>query len=131
MGMMPGNRARGFRMTARIVLVLGFSALALGACTSSSGLHQMASENSTVHLDGTMPAPEPTASARRVAQRRAAPAVTDDVRAQDVSGGNTTGTRNAGARREPAQKPFSDEWWENEKREDARLKQKMNICRGC
>jgi hypothetical protein len=131
MGKMAGNRERGFSMTARIFLVLGLTALALGAC-SSSGMNRMDPQQSAFYLDGTSPAPEPSASARRVSTRRAAPVTADDARAQDISGGggNTIG-RAAGPRREPAQKPFSDEWWEQEKREDARLKQKMNICRGC
>ena len=42
---------------------------------------------------------------------------------------STTGTRNSV--RDEADKPFSEKWWENERREDARLKARMNICRGC
>ena len=42
---------------------------------------------------------------------------------------STTGTRNPA--QNDANKPFSEQWWENERREDARIKSKMNICRGC
>jgi len=61
MGKMLGNRERGFNMTARTFLVLGLTALALGAC-SSSGMNRMAPEQSTFYLDGTGPSMEPVAA---------------------------------------------------------------------
>jgi hypothetical protein len=76
-----------------------------------------------------VPRPRPP-NARRPAgkpparRRRPAP----QARAEDISA-RTTGSRPQ-TQAEPL-KPYSEEWWEKEKREDARLKQKMNICRGC
>jgi hypothetical protein len=48
-------------------------------------------------------------------------------RADAVS--STTGARNS--LQNDVNKPFSDQWWEKERREDDRLKRVMNICRGC
>jgi hypothetical protein len=42
---------------------------------------------------------------------------------------STTGSRSSV--QNEADKPFSDQWWEKERREDARLKRVMDICRGC
>lgn len=41
----------------------------------------------------------------------------------------TTGSRSA-IQSDP-NKPFSEQWWQREKQEEARLKSIMNICRGC
>lgn len=49
-------------------------------------------------------------------------------RADNMSS-STTGSRNSV--QNDANKPFSEQWWENERREDARLKRVMDICRGC
>lgn len=103
--------------------------------------HALADE---VFLDGTGPSSRRLASAPRypaTERRYAAPAPagaptravvrtrpTAIERADSVSS-STTGTRNS-VRDEP-DKPFSEKWWENERREDARLKARMNICRGC
>ncbi len=67
-----------------------------------------------IYLDGT----GPTARAAQPEPAR---------RADDVSA-STAGSR--AASRE-GQKPFTEQWWEKERREDARLKARMNICRGC
>ena len=42
---------------------------------------------------------------------------------------STTGTRSSV--QNDANKPFSEQWLENERRENERLKSRMNICRGC
>lgn len=117
------------------------AATALGGCSSSGALSRytydspQAAEQAGMYLDGTGPAAEAAerAESRRQAPRQAArtsprPATPPAARAEDLSA-RTTGSR-AQASGEPL-KPYSDEWWEKENREDARLKQKMNICRGC
>lgn len=68
---------------------------------------------------------EPGAPTRAVARSRPL-AIERETRSDAVSG--TTGARGATLN---ADKPFSEAWWEREKFEDARLKAKMDICRGC
>lgn len=124
-------------MSHRILAILTLAAATgLAGCSSSSTLSrytydtpQAAEQAAGTYLDGTGPAAEAAeeAETRRQA-RRAAPAAPRAARAEDLS------ARTTGSRAQPAAeplKPYSDEWWEKEKREDARLKQKMNICRGC
>ncbi|MGE3989996.1 hypothetical protein [Pseudorhodoplanes sp.] len=133
-------------------LAVAVLAANLGGCVSSGGYHV---ENATgqpiphhaladdVFLDGTGPTarrlarmpsthvverhhaepPPPGAPTRAVVRKRP----TALERPEDLS--STTGTRNSVSN--DANKPFSDQWWENERREDARLKRVMNICRGC
>ncbi|MET0866899.1 MAG: hypothetical protein ABWY35_02280, partial [Pseudorhodoplanes sp.] len=75
-------------------------------------------------------APAPGAPSRAIAQSRPL-AIEREARSDAVSG--TTGARGQGqnqAQNDP-NKPFSEAWWERERAEDARLKAKMNICRGC
>jgi len=50
------------------------------------------------------------------------------IERSDAVSGSTTGARTQ-AQNDP-NKPFSEAWWERERIEDARLKQRMNICRG-
>jgi hypothetical protein len=128
-------------------------AAALAGCVSTGSSYHV--ENATgqpiphhaladeVFLDGTGPtarrlanAPSTTAIERRSAEPLPAGAPTRAVvrtrptaieRADDVS--STTGAR--GSAQSDPNKPFSDQWWEKERREDARLKSLMNICRGC
>jgi hypothetical protein len=126
-------------------------AVTLGGCVTGSSHHV---ENATgqpipqnaladeVYLDGTGPsarrlAATPHTSAERLyaepipagapsrAIVRSRPTAIE--RADSIS--STTGTRNPA--QNDANKPFSEQWWENERREDARIKSKMNICRGC
>ncbi len=102
--------------------------------------HALADE---VYLDGTGPsarrsaglresgaetlyAAPPPANAPSHAVVRTRP--TAIPRADDISA-STTGSRNTA--QGGATKPFSDEWWEKEKADDARLRARMNICRGC
>jgi hypothetical protein len=65
----------------------------------------------------------PGAPTRAIARTRP----TAIERADNVS--STTGARNSV--QNDANKPFSDQWWEKERREDARLKRVMDICGGC
>jgi hypothetical protein len=51
------------------------------------------------------------------------------IERSDNLSSSTTGSRNSA--QNEANKPFSDQWWEKERREDARLKRVMDICRGC
>ena len=121
--------------------IIGIAVLgcALGGCAGGANyvqsapghpVHQQALADE-VYLDGT----GPSARQRPVAQYRPASSATRPSpqvaasRAEDISA-STTGTR-ASTRGGDGQKPFSDEWWEKERREDARLKSKMSICRGC
>jgi len=69
---------------------------------------------------------EPGAPTRAVARSRPLAIERSDA----VSGSTTGAARGQQAQNDPS-KPFSDAWWEAEKLEDARLKAKMNICRGC
>jgi hypothetical protein len=134
------------------LLAVAACAAALSGCVSAGSGYQV--ENATgrpiphhaladeVYLDGT------GVTARRLAQqpsgyverRFAEPAPagaptraiarsrpTAIERADAVS--STTGSRTAV--QADASKPFSDQWWEKERREDARLKRMMDICRGC
>lgn len=115
------------------LISLGLMSFGLGAC--SSGMSRYVQDapgdpgsDSAYYLDSTAPSMERTGSTRKVARR--APAPQASVRSDDISG--TTGSRMpVTARDETAPKPYSQEWWDKENREDARLKQKMNICRGC
>jgi hypothetical protein len=68
---------------------------------------------------------EPGAPTRAVVRSRPL-AIERDARSDAVSG--TTGARGSTLNTD---KPFSEAWWEREKLEDARLKAKMDICRGC
>jgi hypothetical protein len=127
------------------------AAAALAGCSSSGAIsrythetpqqaQQAAGHEAGVYLDGTGPAAQEAerTEARREAARQAQetrtaarpprPSSPPAARAEDLSA-RTTGSRTQAAR-EPL-KPYSDEWWEKENREDARLKAKMNICRGC
>jgi hypothetical protein len=128
-------------MSHRILAVLTVAAgMALAGCSSSSTLSrytydspQAAEQAAGTYLDGTGPAAEAAeqAETRRQARRPApatAPGAPRAARAEDLSA-RTTGSRTQA--QTEALKPYSDEWWEKERREDARLKQKMNICRGC
>jgi hypothetical protein len=146
---------RGFRGMMAIsmrIVVAAVCAAALSGCVSGGSYHV---ENATgqpipqhaladeVFLDGTGP------TARRMA-RMPSTAVVERHYAEPVPPGaptravvrtrptaierpdnvsSTTGTRNSV--QGSANKPFSDQWWEKEKREDARLKRIMDICRGC
>jgi hypothetical protein len=129
-------------------------AVALSGCVSTGGSHQQV-ENATgqpipyhaladdVFLDGT------GVTARRLA-RQPSHAVVERHYAEPLPAGaptravarsrptalerpdaasSTTGARHSA--QDDANKPFSDQWWERERREDARLKGIMNICRGC
>jgi hypothetical protein len=127
-------------------------AAALGGCVSTGGSYQV--ENATgqpipqhaladeVYLDGTGPTarrmaqPSPHVVERRHAEPMPAGAPARAVarsrptaieRPDSVS--STTGARNS--TQNDANKPFSETWWENERRQDARIKSMMNICRGC
>jgi hypothetical protein len=117
------------------------AATALAGCSSSGAISRythdspQAAQQAGIYLDGTGPTAEAAerAEARREAARqaqetRAAARPAPQARAEDISA-RTTGSRPQ-TQAEPL-KPYSEEWWEKEKREDARLKQKMNICRGC
>jgi len=75
-------------------------------------------------------APAPGAPSRAVANSRPL-AIEREARSDAVSG--TTGARsqNQAQGQNDVNKPFSEAWWERERAEDARLKAKMNICRGC
>jgi hypothetical protein len=68
---------------------------------------------------------EPGAPTRAVARSRPL-AIEREARSDAVSG--TTGARGSSLNTD---KPFSEAWWEREKLEDARLKARMDICRGC
>jgi hypothetical protein len=135
------------------LLAAGAFALALSGCVSTGGSHHV--ENATgqpiphhaladeVFLDGTGPTARrlarqpstgvverryaeplpPGAPTRAVARSRPTALERPDA----VS--STTGSRHSA--QNDANKPFSDQWWEKERREDARLKGIMNICRGC
>ncbi len=135
------------------VLAVAALAVALAGCVSSGSGYQV--ENATgqpiphhaladeVFLDGTGP------SARRLAQtprgnlveRRYAEPLPPGAPTRAVartrptaiervdSVSSTTGSRSSV--QNEADKPFSDQWWEKERREDARLKRVMDICRGC
>ncbi len=92
-----------------------------------------------VYLDGTGPTarrhgaaqpaervsvvPQPGGPTRPVVRSR--PLAIE--RADAIS--STTGARTSGT--SEADKPFSESWWAKERAEDARLKARMNICRGC
>jgi hypothetical protein len=135
------------------VLAAAALALTLAGCVSSGSGYQV--ENATgqpiphhaladeVFLDGTGPTarrlaqtPRGNVVERRYAEPPAPGAPTRAVvrtrptaieRADNVS--STTGSRHSV--QNEADKPFSDQWWEKERREDARLKRVMDICRGC
>lgn len=135
------------------VLAVAACAAALSGCASTGSSYQV--ENATgqpiphhaladeVFLDGTgrtarrlAHTPSSDVVERRYAEPAAPGAPTRAIartrptaieRPEDVS--STTGARNSA--RNEANKAFSDQWWENERREDARLKRVMDICRGC
>ena len=67
--------------------------------------------------------PPPGAPTRAIVRTRP----TAIERADNMS--STTGSRSSA--QNDTGKPFSDQWWEKERREDARLKRVMDICRGC
>jgi len=114
----------------------------MAGCSSSGTLSRYthdspeAAQQAGIYLDGTGPTAE--AAERAEARRQGTGAVQaarptprparQAARAEDLSA-RTTGSRTQ-TQAEPL-KPYSDEWWERENREDARLKAKMNICRGC
>jgi hypothetical protein len=118
------------------MLAVAAGGAALSGCSSSGTLARYthdspeAARQAGIYLDGTGPSaesaeraqnrPQPAQPVKRAQARPVQPP-------QDVSA-RTTGSRPAQS--EPL-KPYSDEWWERENREDARLRQKMNICRGC
>jgi hypothetical protein len=142
-------------MTATCARFLAAAAMAatLGGCVSSGGGYPV--ENATgqpiphhaladeVFLDGTGPTarrlartPSPAVVERRYAEPLPPGAPTRAVarsrptaieRPEAVS--STTVSRNSVPG--DANKPFSDQWWEKERSEDARLKRVMDICRGC
>lgn len=126
---------------------------ALSGCVSAGSGYQV--ENATgrpiphhaladeVYLDGTgvtarrLAQPQPGVE-RRYAEPLPAGAPTRAIvrsrptaieRADSVSSSSTTGSRTSV--QADASKPFSDQWWEKERREDERLKRIMDICRGC
>lgn len=130
------------------------SAAALSGCASAGSGYQV--ENATgrpiphhaladeVYLDGTgvtarrLAQPQPGVVERRHAEPLPAGAPTRAVvrsrptaieRADSVSSSSTTGSRTSV--QADASKPFSDQWWEKERREDERLRRMMDICRGC
>jgi hypothetical protein len=135
------------------LLAVAALAVTLSGCASGGGDYQV--ENATgqpiphhaladeVFLDGTGPSarrlaqtPRGGAVERRYAEPAAAGAPTRAIvrtrptaieRVDNVS--STTGARHSV--QNEANKPFSDQWWEKERREDARLKRVMDICRGC
>jgi len=69
---------------------------------------------------------EPGAPTRAVARSRPLA-----IERSDAISGSTTGAARSQQAQNDHTKPFSEAWWENERREDARLKAQMNICRGC
>jgi hypothetical protein len=132
-----GHSERGRQMMSHRIFVTLTLAAALGGCSSSSTFSrytydspEAAQEAAGIYLDGTGPTAEAAeqAETRRQTARAPRPAAPRTARAEDLSA-RTTGSRSQ-AKGEPL-KPYSEEWWEKENREDARLKQKMNICRGC
>lgn len=56
-------------------------------------------------------------------------------RRTEISAARAEQTIGDGARQPPSQgqdlKPFTEEWWERERAIDARLRARINICRGC
>ena len=125
------------RKTHWTLLVIATIGAALGGCAGGANYTQSAPGHPVhyealadeVYLDGTGPSARRQAvTPRRVVRSRPADTPPAVNRADSISA-STTGTR-ASASNE-SQKPFSDQWWEKESREDARLKARMNICRGC
>ncbi|MGV3633936.1 MAG: hypothetical protein ACO1NY_06265 [Pseudorhodoplanes sp.] len=136
------------------LLAVAACAAALSGCVSAGSGYQV--ENATgrpiphhaladeVYLDGTgvtarnLAQPQARVVERRYAEPLPAGAPTRAVarsrptaieRADNVSSSSTTGSRSSV--QADASKPFSDQWWEKERREDERLKRVMDICRGC
>lgn len=128
-------------------------AISLGGCAGGGASHYASQPGSNhpfsnaalgdeVFVDGTGPVsrragqtvryqddmPTPSAPKRAVARSRPLAIERQEARSDAVSG--TTGARSGQGQSDP-NKPYSDAWWEREKAEDARLKAKMNICRGC
>lgn len=131
MQMMPHRR-----MSHRLLPVLALAAgAALAGCSSSSTLSRYthdtpeAAGRANIYADGTEPgaAALERAETRRQASRTPRPAV-QAARAEDLSA-RTVGNR--AQTQGEALKPYTEEWWDKENREDSRLRQRMNICRGC
>jgi hypothetical protein len=123
-------------MSHRLLPVLALAAgIALAGCSSSSTLSRYthdtpeAASRANIYADGTGPGAEALerAETRRQASRAPRPAA-PTARAEDLSA-RTVGSRTQA--QGEALKPYSEEWWDKENREDARLRQRMNICRGC
>lgn len=130
-----GDPGRGRQMILHRSFFILALAAALAGCSSSSTLSrytydspEAAREAADIYLDGTRAAAEAAEQAETRRQAARTPRLSAQTRADDLSA-RTTGSR-SGVQNEPL-KPYSEEWWEREKREDARLKQRMNICRGC
>ena len=149
------GRAGALGMMSIHMKVLAVAALTvtLAGCVSSGSGYQV--ENATgqpiphhaladeVFLDGTGPTARRLAQTPRgnVVERRYAEPLPPGAPTRAVvrtrptaiervdSVSSTTGSRNSV--QNEADKPFSDQWWEKERREDARLKRVMDICRGC
>lgn len=133
-------------------IVMGVS---LGGCAGGANYHVQSTPNSPlprhaladeIYLDGTGPsarrsmavrdaevetlhvAPPPAGSPSHAVARTRPTAI---PRADNISASSagTSGSRNSTP--SDATKPFSRAWWEKEEQEDARLRDRMTICRGC
>ncbi len=115
-------------MTGRPVFAAAalLAAAALAGCASYSQTAMQAGGDrqrmAEIYLDGSNPEQQPR-QPRRAAQKAPAPKEDKD----DKAGLDTVGMSSQKA----APTAYSDEWNAKEEAEDARLKQKMNICRGC
>ena len=127
------------------IVVAAMFAMSLGGC--AGGGNYLASQPGPNHpfansaladevfVDGTGPSSRQAGRTVRyradapppaLAAARSQPVATGaEARSDAVSG--TTGSRG----QSDPNKPFSEACWERERAEDARLKAKMNICRGC
>jgi hypothetical protein len=85
---------------------------------------RLAHTPSTTTVERSYAEPLPPGSPTRAVARSRPTAI---ERADNMS--STTGSRNSV--QNEVNKPFSDQWWEKERREDERLKRMMDICRGC
>jgi len=113
------------------ILGIGLAAAALAGCAGGASQYaQTLPEHPApaslapppadeVYLDGT----GPTARRMDAPDSPSRPAV-----ARPAGRANSVSSSSSG---QEAQKPFTEEWWEKQRREDARLKSRMNICRGC
>jgi len=132
-------------------IVLGVS---LGGCAGGANYHVESAPSSPlprhaladdIFLDGTGPtarramagqdsgvetlyvAPPPAGSPSHAVARTRPTAI---PRADNISASTgTSGSRNS--TQGDTVRPFSREWWEKEEREDARMRERMTICRGC